>query len=138
VGRLSVHSWSAARVRRALRDRGATIASTLALVLATGTVVVLAVAADGYQSHDAQLNDGGIWVTSNTDGYYGRVNKPIGQLDGGLFAELGADLDVVQDGDTVLAVNRSGGTLAPIDPSTVEHPEGDVAGIPGSADVAAW
>ena len=107
-------------------------------MLASGTVVVLAVAADGYKSHDAQLNDGGIWVTSNTDGYYGRVNKPIGQLDGGLFAELGADLDVVQDGDTVLAVNRSGGALAPIDPSTVEHPEGDVAGIPGSADVAAW
>ena len=137
MGRLSVHSWSAARVRRALRGRETTIASSLALVLATATVVVLAVAADGYRSHDAQLNDGGIWVTSNTDGYYGRVNKPIGQMDGGLFAELGADLDVVQDGDTVLAVNRSGGALAPIDPSKVEHPEGDVAAIPGSADVAA-
>ena len=99
VGRLSVRSWSTARVRRALRGRQTTIASSLALVLASGTVVVLAVAADGYKSHDAQLNDGGIWVTSNTHRLYGRVNKPIGQMDGGLFADLGADLDVVQDGE---------------------------------------
>ncbi|MGH3348690.1 MAG: hypothetical protein ACRDO4_17050, partial [Nocardioides sp.] len=137
MGRLSVRSWSTARVRHALRGRQTTIASSLALVLAGGTVVVLAVAADGYKSHDAQLNDGGIWVTSSTHRLYGRVNKPIGQMDGGLFAELGADLDIVQDGGTVLAVNRSGGSLAPIDPATVEHPEGDVAGIPGSADVEA-
>ena len=58
-------------------------------------------------------------------------------MDGGLFAELGADLDVVQDGDTVLGVDRSGGSLSPIDPATVEHPEGEVAGIPGGADVRA-
>ena len=135
MGRLGVRSWSTARARRALRGRQTTIASSLALVLASSTVVVLAVAADGYKSHDAQLNDGGIWVTSNTHRLYGRVNKPIGQMDGGLFADLGADLDVVQDGGTVLAVNRSGSSLAPIEPGTVEHPEGDVAGIPGSADV---
>jgi hypothetical protein len=130
-----VRSWSTARVGHAVRGRRSAIASSLALLLASGTVVVLAVSADGYKSHDAQLNDGGIWVTSNTDGYFGRVNKPVGQLDGGLFAELGADLDVVQDGATVLGVNRSAGSLAPIDPATVEHPEGDVAGIPGGADV---
>src|SRR5688572_27888813 len=113
------------------------VSSGLALMMATTTVVVLAVSADGYRSHEARLHDGGVWVTSNTHGYYGRVNKPIGQLDGGLFAELSADLDVVQDGDTVLGLNRSGGSLATLAPATVEHPEGEVAGLVGSTVLVA-
>ncbi|MEJ7794896.1 MAG: Ig-like domain-containing protein [Nocardioides sp.] len=132
-----MRSFRATRLRRAFRGRMTAVSSGLALVMATTTVVVLAVSADGYRSHEARLNDGGVWVTSNTDGYFGRVNKPIGQMDGGLFAEEGADLDVVQDGDTVLGLNRTGGSLAPIDPATVQHPEGEVAGIVGSADVVA-
>ncbi len=135
MGRRGTRLPSGARIRRALRDRSTALASGLALVIATTTVVVVAVSADGYKSHEARLNDGGVWVTSNTDGYYGRVNKPIGQMDGGLFAELGADLDIVQDGGVVLGVNRSGGSISPIDPATVEHPEGEVAGIAGGADV---
>ncbi len=137
MGRLGVRSFSATRLQRALRGRMTAVSSGLALVMAATTVVVIAVSADGYRSHEARLNDGGVWVTSTRDGYFGRVNKPIGQLDGGLFAEVGADLDVVQDGDTVLGINRSAGSLAPIDPATVEHPEGEVAGIAGSADVVA-
>ncbi len=137
VGRSGVRSFSATRLRRALRDRATTLSSGLALVLAASTVVVIAVSADGHRSHEARLNDGGVWVTSNTHGYFGRVNKPIGQMDGGLFAEQGADLDVIQDDGTALGLNRSGGMLAPIDPATVQHPEGDVAAIVGGADVVA-
>ena len=46
--------------------------------VAVSGVAVYAVQADGYQAHTADLNDGGIWVTSNRDGSYGRINKPIG------------------------------------------------------------
>ncbi len=137
MGRLGVRSFSATRLRRAVSGHATALSSGLALVLAATTVVIIAVSADGYRSHEARLNDGGVWVTSNTDGYFGRVNKPIGQMDGGLFAELGADLDVVQDGATVLGLNRSSGSLSPIDPATVQHPEGEVAGIAGSSDVVA-
>ncbi|WP_193609627.1 Ig-like domain-containing protein [Nocardioides lijunqiniae] len=111
------------------------IASNLALLTVAAGVVVAAVQADGYQTHEAQLNDGGIWVTNSRDGFYGRVNKPIGQLDGALFAELDAQLDVVQDGASVVAVNASSGALAAIDPATVEHPDGDTASIPGASQV---
>ena len=137
MGRPGVRIFGATRLRRALKDHTTTVASGLALVVAATTVVVLAVSADGYRSHEARLNDGGVWVTSTRDGYFGRVNKPIGQLDGGLFAEVGADLDVVQDGDVVLGVNRTAGSVAPVDPATVDHPEGEVAGITGGAEVAA-
>ena len=91
--------------------------------------------ADGYQSHEAQLNDGGIWVTNSRDGFYGRINKPIGQLDGAIFAELDTQLDVVQQGAAVIGVNISSSTLSPINPSTVEHPDGEVAKVPSAAQV---
>ncbi|WP_109508452.1 Ig-like domain-containing protein [Nocardioides speluncae] len=119
-----------------VRRHRAAIASQVALALAAGGVVAYAVAADGYQAHETQLNDGGIWVTNSRDGFYGRLNKPIGQLDGAVFAQLDATLDIVQDGAAVVAVNQSDGLIAPIDPASVTHPEDEQAGIPSSAIVA--
>lgn len=118
------------------RRHRAAIASQVALALAAGAVVAYAVSADGYQVHETQLNDGGIWVTNSRDGFYGRLNKPIGQLDGAVFAQLDATLDIVQDGAAVVAVNQSDGLIAPIDPASVTHPDDEQAGIPGSAIVA--
>lgn len=119
----------------AVRRHRIAITSNLVLLALVAGVLTAAVRADGYRTHEAQLNDGGIWVTNSHDGFYGRVNKPIGQLDGALFAELDAQLDVVQDGGSVVAVNVSAGALAAIDPATVEHPEGDTASIPAGAQV---
>ena len=79
----------------------------LALVLVVTGVVVFALRAEGYQTHRAELNDGGIWVTNSTLGYYGRLNKPIGQLDGALFARTDATLDIVQDGAAVVGVDAA-------------------------------
>ncbi|WP_309647386.1 Ig-like domain-containing protein [Nocardioides sp.] len=118
-----------------IRRHRIAIASNLALLMVVAGVVAAAVQADGYRTHEAQLNDGGIWVTNSRDGFYGRVNKPIGQIDGALFAELDAQLDIVQDGASVVAVNISSGALAAIDPASVEHPDGDGATIPGGAQV---
>ena len=55
-----------------LRRHRTAIASQTALVLAAGAVLAYAVAADGYQAHEARLNDGGIWVVNRDDGLYGR------------------------------------------------------------------
>ena len=107
------------------RHRGA-VAANLALVLALGGVVYYAVSADGYRSHHAELNDGGIWATNPTVGYFGRVNKQIGQYDGAVFADSGAALDIVQQGSAVVGVNLTSRRIAPIDPSTVSQPAGEV------------
>ncbi|WP_052336853.1 Ig-like domain-containing protein [Nocardioides alkalitolerans] len=113
--------------------RRAALASYLALALAATAFVVYAASADGVDSHEADLNDGGVWVTNNTDSMYGRVNKPIGQIDSALFAQLDARLDIVQDGAAVIGFNSSAGVLAPLDPATVQHPEGEQASVgPGS------
>jgi hypothetical protein len=112
------------------------IASYLALVLAVGAVVLYAVAAQGYRAHQTRLNDGGIWVTDNADSAYGRMNKPIGQLDGVVFAGINANLDVTQDGSAVVGVDLSGGTISPLDPSTMRSPANSRVPIPASPDVA--
>lgn len=118
-----------------VRRHRVAIASNLALAVAVVGVVVVAVQADGYKSHEADLNDGGIWVTNSRDGFYGRINKPIGQLDGAIFAELDTQLDVVQQGAAVIGVNLSSMAIAPIDPSTVEQPDGESATVPSAAQV---
>ncbi len=111
-------------------------ASATALAVIVAGILVVAVRSDGYRSYATELNDGGIWVTSNSDGSYGRLNKPIGQLDGVLFAdEQGTPLDIVQEGAVVVGVDTAGGRLIPIDPATVANPPGNTARIPAGSDV---
>ncbi|MDF9717698.1 fibronectin type III domain-containing protein [Nocardioides sp. ChNu-153] len=115
--------------------RRATLASTLALVVALVAFVVHAATADGFTTHEADLDDGGVWVTNDADSAWGRINKPVGQLDGALFGQVGAQLDVVQDGAAVIGVDTSAGVLSPIDPATVQHPEGEQAAFSPGAQV---
>ncbi len=111
------------------------LASWVALVVAVSGLVVYAVQAQGYQAHTAELNDGGIWVTSNQDGSYGRINKPIGELDGTIFSRLDSNLDIVQDGSSVVGVDLSDSVVLPLDPAQMRVPSGEQATIPGSPAV---
>ncbi len=118
-----------------LQRRRAALASWVALAVAVGGVAAYAVQADGYQAHTTELNDGGIWVTSNRDGSYGRINKPIGELDGTVFSRLDSNLDIVQDGSSVVGVNLSEGIVVQLDPAQMRVPNGEEAAIPGSPAV---
>ena len=119
-----------------LQRRRAALASWVALAVAVSGVAAYAVQADGYQAHTTELNDGGIWVTSNRDGSYGRINKPIGELDGTVFSSrLDSNLDIVQDGSSVVGVNLSEGIVVPLDPAQMRAPNGEEASIPGSPAV---
>lgn len=111
------------------------IAPYLALALVVAGVAVFAIQAQGYQTHKAELNDGGIWVTDSSLGYYGRLNKPIGQLDGALFARTDATLDIVQQGGAVVGVDAAAGSVSAIDPSSVAVPGGSTAQIPVGSQV---
>lgn len=112
------------------------VASNTALVLAAGAVIGYAVAADGYQAHEAQLNDGGIWVVHGDRGIYGRINKPINQLDAIVFSDGGSDrtLDVVQDGAAVAAIDRKAGTAQIIDPFTSKLDASGKISLPSVGD----
>lgn len=119
-----------------IRRHKAAVASNTALVLAAGAVIGYAVAADGYQAHEAQLNDGGIWVVHGDRGIYGRINKPINQLDTVVFGDGGSDrpLDVAQDGAAVAAIDRKAGTAQVVDPYTSKLDASGKISLPSVGD----
>ena len=111
------------------------IASNAALVVAAGAVLAYAAAADGYRSHEAELNDGGIWVVNGDEGIHGRINKPINQLDAIVFDEQDTPLDVVQDGAAVVSLNRRSGIAQVIDPATSAFADGGSVSLPVGGDL---
>ncbi|GAA5112530.1 Ig-like domain-containing protein [Alloalcanivorax gelatiniphagus] len=112
------------------------IASGVALAIASAAVVVYAVSAEGYKKHEADLNDGGVWVVNGKKGWSGRLNKPINQLDGVVPNLDGkARLDVVQDGAAVVTLNTNASRGQAIETSRLEAQDGGSAAIPVSGDV---
>jgi hypothetical protein len=95
------------------------------MLAATATVVILAVTANGFPVNHVSANDGGVWLTNDNPGSqfrgtFAEFNDPIKQL-GYNFGAPGAslqssyDLDVLQQGTTVLAIDRNLGELYPVD-----------------------
>ncbi|MGF9755243.1 Ig-like domain-containing protein [Microvirga sp. 0TCS3.31] len=121
----------------ALRRHRAGIASGVALAVASTVVAVYAVSADGYKKHEAELNDGGVWVVNGKKGWSGRLNKPINQLDGVVPGDNGkARLDVVQDGAAVVTLDAGTSRGQVIEASRLEAQDGGSAAIPVTGDVA--
>ena len=121
----------------ALRRHRAGIASGVALAVASTVVAVYAVSADGYKKHEAELNDGGVWVVNGKKGWSGRLNKPINQLDGVVPGDNGkARLDVVQDGAAVVTLDAGTSRGQVIETSRLEAQDGGSAAIPVTGDVA--
>ncbi len=117
------------------RHRG-TIASGAALAVAVSAVIVYAVTASGYKAHQADLNDGGVWVVNGTKGWSGRLNKPINQLDGVVPSEDGKTrMDIIQDGAAVVALNINALRGQSIETSKLETLDGGSAAIPSDGDV---
>lgn len=70
-------------------------ASTTALTLLLGTLVVLAIRYDGKPFTEVELNDGGVWVTNREMGLVARLNPQIKELDLGVDS-ASADFDIFQ------------------------------------------
>src|SRR5882757_3601120 len=125
---------------RRLRRRRATISAVVGIGVVASALVAYAVRAGGYTARHVDLNDGGIWVTNNADGLFGRLNKPICQLDAGFHPPGGAQttytVDVAQEGSAVLALDRGQGKLFPVDVSTGRVIETQAATVAGSDVIA--
>ena len=112
------------------------IASGVALAIASAAVAVYAVTASGYKKHEAELNDGGIWVVNGKKGWSGRLNKPINQLDGVVPSEDGKTrLDVVQDGAAVVTLDLDSARGQAIETSRLQLQDGGSAAVPAAASV---
>ncbi|MDR7251760.1 hypothetical protein J2X46_000732 [Nocardioides sp. BE266] len=119
-----------------VRRHRAGIASGAALLVAASALVAYAVTADGYKAHEADLNDGGVWVVNGQKGWSGRMNKPINQLDGVVPSQDGKSrLDVVQDGAAVVTLNLDAARGQSIETSRLEAQDGGSAAVPTEGDV---
>lgn len=100
------------------RHRAGTVSASILLV-GVITLVAFILSSNGYPVRHVDLNDGGIWVTSDQDGLFGRLNRPAGALDAAFYPPGGAQqayqLDIGQDGAEVVAWDRAGGKLMPVD-----------------------
>jgi hypothetical protein len=95
------------------------VISTVVVALVASLLVWLATRSDGELVRKADLNDGGIWVTNSEQSRFGRINKAAGQLDAGVYADVGASsgLDMFQDGAAVVGYTKASNQVVPISPS---------------------
>ncbi|GAA2394891.1 fibronectin type III [Catellatospora methionotrophica] len=118
--RADPHALRRGRTPR-LRTRGRwpSLVSTVVLVAGLAALVLSAIHAEGFPVRHVELNDGGIWVTSDKDGLFGRLNRPAASLDAVFYPPGGAHptyaLDVLQDGSAVVAWDRTEGKVFPVD-----------------------
>ncbi len=108
------------------------IASGAVLSVGAASLLAFALSATGYPTRHVDLNDSGIWVTNNSDGLFGRLNKSAASLDAYFNPPGGSQqnysLDVRQDQSAVVAWDKSAGKLFPVDVNrAVALPD---AGIP--------
>jgi hypothetical protein len=95
-------------------------------MLGASTLTAFAFSARGNPLQHVDLNDGGIWVTNNSDGngYFGRVNVPAATTDDFFQSPAtkaaqpgGGDLDVLQSDSAVVARDNAADMLYPVDPA---------------------
>ena len=92
-------------------------ASTAVVATGAAGMLVLALSAAGTPGTQAELNDGGVWVTNSSGSEYSRFIKAIRQQDSPGSVDS-TDFDILQSGSRVLIVDRSTGSVRVVDPST--------------------
>src|SRR4051812_18581799 len=104
--------------------------------VAVAVVAALAINSNGFPVRHVDLNDGGIWVTSDHDGVVARFNKPIAQVDGPVILsnDTAPELDVLQDGTTVFGWDKGAGKLLSFD-VRVPKQQGSGVAVPATAQV---
>lgn len=115
---------------RAHRSLAATVASG---TLVAALVATVAVVSTGYTAQRLDLGDGAVWVSNNEQQAIGRANTEVLELNT-VVPTTGSDLEVLQDGGTVLLVDRSEARIEIVDPATSQVVD-TVALPPGQPEV---
>lgn len=113
--------------------RFVTVALTLAAVLGIGSVAFFAARAPGYASASVRADQPAAWVTSSKDLMIGLLNRQTNEVQSPAYLES-PDTDVLQNGDTVVVVDRRQHNLRSLDTTDVVL-SGKLT-LPQSSDVA--
>ncbi|TPW76000.1 Ig-like domain-containing protein [Schumannella soli] len=106
-------------MRRWLAARKGAVATALSGTVITAVVAAGAILSNGYSAQQLDLDPGSVWVVNDAEQAVGRVNTQIRELDS-VVRTTGTDVEVLQDDDTVLVVDRSNASLDVLDPATGE------------------
>jgi hypothetical protein len=102
--------------RWVLTHKSLVVAVTSGAVI-SALVVAIAVVSTGYAAQKLTLDDGSVWVANGASQVIGRANPQVLELNT-VVASAGAELDVVQQGATVLLFDRSNAKVDIVDPAT--------------------
>jgi hypothetical protein len=89
-----------------------------AVVLVAGALGTLAFRSPGYAGSSVSAAPRSVWVTNSSQFLLGRINRQIDELDSAAVVSSGG-FDVLQEGSTVIAVDRAAHQLRVVDPATV-------------------
>lgn len=94
---------------------------SLVATATSGTVVAalvatLAITSTGYTAQKLDLGDGAVWVANGGSQAVGRANPEVLELNT-VVRSAGTDLEVVQQGTTVLVVDDANATVQIVDPA---------------------
>src|SRR3546814_10111202 len=101
-----------------LRRRRRTLASVGVVTVSVLAVTTMAVAYQGFPTTEVDLHDGGVWITKKSSVLVGHFNHESRVLDGGLRA-ASDEYDILQDGSTVLVLDKTESTVTAVDPAIV-------------------
>jgi hypothetical protein len=106
-------------IRRWIAAHKSLVATATSGSVVAALVATVAIVSTGYTAQRLDLNDASVWVSNGADRYIGRANTDVLELNT-VIASDGNDIDVVQQGSTVLLVDRGDATLDIVDAATSE------------------
>ncbi|MDR1712475.1 MAG: hypothetical protein LBR58_11610 [Propionibacteriaceae bacterium] len=99
------------------------LSPVVALAIVASLLVYLVNSASGQTLQRPELNNTGIWASSNAEGMVGRFAKAASALEFGITlaaADTEVRVDVLQDGDVAVAWDQTNGVLYPVDALTAK------------------
>jgi hypothetical protein len=106
-------------IRRWLAGHRSLFATALSGTVVLAVVATVAVVSGGYTAQRLDLGDAAVWVTNEARQVVGRANTAVFELNTVVSAGS-TSLDVVQQGATVLVLDRGNSALDILDPATAE------------------
>ncbi|MGX5681286.1 Ig-like domain-containing protein [Schumannella luteola] len=109
-------------IRQWLSTHRSLVASATSGTVIAALVAGIAIASTGYTAQRIDLGDGSVWVANNAQQAIGRANTEVLELNS-VVPTTGSDLEVLQEGATVLLVDRTEARIEIIDAATSESLE---------------
>ncbi|WP_245559009.1 Ig-like domain-containing protein [Humibacter albus] len=93
-------------------------ATAVAGLLVVALIATIAIVSGGFVQQRMVLGDAAVWVTNSSKQMLGRANTQVNALNSAVSA-TDETVDVVQNGKSVLLIDRSSNTVSKVNPATV-------------------